>query len=100
MNNDALIISYNIQNSPTCNIATIQKPIAPFTAGIPACVVDGENAKLSKKSRLGYAMNQWDALCYYCDDGLAKRALRAVSLGKKNYIFFGSDHGGERGTLL
>lgn len=27
-------------------------------------------------------------------------ALRAVCIGKKNYIFFGSDHGGERGALL
>ena len=70
-----------------------------------------KSATLSKKSRLGeafaYALNQWDALCYYCDDGLAEadnnaaeRALRAVCLGKKNYIFFGSDHGGERGALL
>ena len=70
-----------------------------------------KRATLSKKSRLGeafaYALNQWDALCYYCDDGLAEpdnnaaeRALRAVCLGKKNYIFFGSDHGGERGALL
>ncbi len=58
--------------------------------------------------RFAYALNQWDALCYYCDDGLAEpdnnaaeRALRAVCLGKKkNYIFFGSDHGGERGALL
>ncbi|GBU13761.1 hypothetical protein AwEntero_23620 [Enterobacterales bacterium] len=66
---------------------------------------------LSKKSRLGeafaYALNQWAALCYYCGDGLvepdnnaAERALRAICLGKKNYIFFGSDHGGERGALL
>ena len=35
-----------------------------------------KNATLSKKSRLGeaftYALNQWDALCYYCDDGLAE----------------------------
>jgi transposase len=71
-----------------------------------------KSATLSKKSRLGeafaYALNQWDALCYYCDDdGLAEpdnnaaeRALRAVGLGKKNYIFFGSDHGGECGALL
>lgn len=70
-----------------------------------------KSATLSKKSRLGeafaYALNQWEALCYYADDGLAEpdnnaaeRALRAVSLGKKNYIFFGSDHGGERGALL
>lgn len=70
-----------------------------------------KSATLSKKSRLGeafaYVLNQWDALCHYCDDGLAEpdnnaaeRALRAVCLGKKNYIFFGSDHGGERGALL
>jgi transposase len=70
-----------------------------------------KNETLSKKSRLGeafaYVLNQWDALCYYCEDGLAEpdnnaaeRALRAVCLGKKNFIFFGSDHGGERGALL
>ena len=70
-----------------------------------------KNGTLSKKSRLGeafsYVLNQWDALCYYSDDGLAEadnntaeRALRAVCLGKKNYVFFGSDHGGERGALL
>ncbi|NJQ86938.1 IS66 family transposase, partial [Escherichia coli] len=54
-----------------------------------------------------YVLNQWDALCYYSDDGLAEadnnaaeRALRAVCLGKKNFMFFGSDHGGERGALL
>ncbi len=70
-----------------------------------------KNGTLSKKSRLGeafsYVLNQWDALCYYSDDGLAEadnnaaeRALRAVCLGKKNFMFFGSDHGGERGALL
>lgn len=70
-----------------------------------------KSTTLSKKSRLGeafaYTLNQWDALCYYSDDGLAEadnnaaeRALRAVCLGKKNYIFFGSDHGGEREALL
>ncbi|WP_332127646.1 IS66 family transposase, partial [Escherichia coli] len=34
------------------------------------------------------------------DNNTAERALRAVCLGKKNYVFFGSDHGGERGALL
>ncbi|SAX11487.1 transposase [Klebsiella pneumoniae] len=69
-----------------------------------------KSATLSKKNRLGeaftYVLNQWSDLCYYCDDGLAEpdnntveQALRAVCLGK-NYIFFGSDHGGERGALL
>lgn len=82
----------------------------PLLASLHEWLVE-KSATLSKKSRLGeafaYALNQWDALCYYCDNGLAEpdnnaaeRALRAVCLGKKNYIFFGSDHGGERGALL
>ncbi|WP_433914778.1 IS66 family transposase [Escherichia coli] len=48
-----------------------------------------KNGTLSKKSRLGeafsYVLNQWDALCYYSDDGLAEadnnaaeRTLRPV----------------------
>ncbi|EHP63482.1 Transposase IS66 family protein [Escherichia coli] len=62
-----------------------------------------KNGTLSKKSRLGeafsYVLNQWDALCYYSDNGLveaesntAERALRTVCLGEKNYMFFGNDH--------
>lgn len=45
--------------------------------------------------------------CDYADDGwaeadnnIAENTLRMVSLGRKNYLFFGSDHGGKRGALL
>ncbi|MFK3708352.1 IS66 family transposase [Klebsiella sp. NPDC088457] len=66
---------------------------------------------LSRHSELAkaftYALNQWPALAYYTDDGwaeadnnIAENALRMVSLGRKNYLFFGSDYGGERGALL
>ena len=66
---------------------------------------------LSRHSELAkaiaYALNQWPALTYYADDGcaeadnnIAEKALRMGSLGRKNYLFFGSDHGGERGALL
>lgn len=66
---------------------------------------------LSKKLRLGeasgYALNQWDALCHYCEDGLleidnnvAERALRSVALSRKNHLFFGLDHGDDRGAML
>ncbi|PKQ71147.1 hypothetical protein CJP16_21740 [Aeromonas sobria] len=34
------------------------------------------------------------------DNNIAENALRLVSLGRKNFLFFGSDHGGERGALL
>jgi hypothetical protein len=67
--------------------------------------------KLSRKSELaaaiGYALGRWPALLRYCDDGLleidnnaAERALRAVALGRKNYLFAGSDSGGERAAAI
>lgn len=91
-------------------LAARQSRSKPLLASLHEWLIE-KSETLSKKSRLGeafgYLLNQWDALCYYCDDGLAEpdnnaaeRALRAVCLGKKNYIFFGSDHGGERGALL
>ncbi|OVD62456.1 protein encoded within IS, partial [Escherichia coli] len=53
------------------------------------------------------ALNQAQAPTYDQNDGwleidnnIAENALRAVSLGRKNFLFFGSDHGGERGALL
>jgi len=49
----------------------------------------------------------WEALTRYCDDGrleidnnAAERALRAVALGRKNYLFAGSDVGGERAATI
>lgn len=68
-------------------------------------------AQVSKKSTLGgailYALNRWQALARYCDDGrieidnnAAERALRAVALGRKNYLFAGSNTGGERAAAI
>ncbi len=67
--------------------------------------------KLSRKSdttaAIRYALSRWDALLRYCDDGhieidnnAAERALRAVALGRKNYLFAGSDTGGERAAAI
>lgn len=66
---------------------------------------------LSRKSTLaaaiGYALKLWPALTRYRDDGrieidnnAAERALRAVALGRKNYLFAGSDAGGERAASI
>jgi transposase len=66
---------------------------------------------LSRKSALagaiGYALKLWPALTRYRDDGrieidnnAAERALRAVALGRKNYLFAGSDAGGERAAAI
>jgi transposase len=67
--------------------------------------------KLSRKSdtavAVRYALGRWDALVRYCEDGrleidnnAAERALRAVALGRKNYLFAGSDAGGERAAAI
>jgi len=68
-------------------------------------------AEVSKKSALAgaiqYALKRWAALTRYRDHGdveidnnAAERALRAVALGRKNYLFAGSDAGGERAAAI
>jgi transposase len=56
---------------------------------------------------INYMLNQWQALVYYCDDGLAEidnniaeNALRGVALGRKNFLFAGADSGGERAAAM
>lgn len=68
-------------------------------------------AKISQKSALAeairYALTRWTALTRYVSDGrieidnnAAERALRAVAVGRKNFLFAGSDAGGERAAAL
>jgi transposase len=67
--------------------------------------------KLSRKSdtslAVRYALGRWEALMRYCNDGhleidnnAAERSLRAVALGRKNYLFAGSDRGGESAAAI
>ena len=67
--------------------------------------------KVSAKSELakaiGYSLTRWRALTRYRDDGrievdnnAAERALRGVALGRGNYLFMGSDAGGERAAAI
>ena len=68
-------------------------------------------ARTSKKSGLAvaisYVLTRWGAFTRYCEDGrieidnnAAERALRTVALGRKNYLFCGSDAGGERAAAI
>jgi transposase len=68
-------------------------------------------SKLSRKSdttvAIRYALSRWDALTRYIEDGhieidnnAAERSLRGVALGRKNYLFAGSDAGGERAAAI
>ena len=68
-------------------------------------------ATLSRKSdtaeAIRYALSRWRALSRYLDDGAveidnsaAERALRVVALGRKNYLFAGSNAGGVRAAAI
>lgn len=73
--------------------------------------LETQNQRISRKSgiadAIGYALNQWSALMRYTTDGrididnnAAERALRSVALGRKNFLFGGSDVGGERAASM
>jgi transposase len=70
-----------------------------------------QRRRLSGKSTLGkalqYALTRWDALTRYLEDGklsidnnLAERQLRGIALTRKNYLFLGSDAGGQRAAII
>ena len=63
------------------------------------------------KSPLGkataYCIERWDNLLAYLEDGsleidnnLAENAIRPIALGRKNYLFAGSNRGAERGAMM
>ena len=54
-----------------------------------------------------YALSRWPALIRYLDDGTVaidnnavERAIRPLVLGRKNWLFAGSDAGGERAAAI
>ncbi len=56
---------------------------------------------------VGYALSNWQALVRYLDDGdleidnnPAERSLRGIAIGRKNWMFYGSDNGGRTGAVL
>lgn len=76
-----------------------------------AVFLDGALARLPGRGDLAaairYALSRWAALLRYVDDGrlemtnnAAERAIRPLALGRKNWLFAGSDAGGERAAAL
>ena len=72
-----------------------------------ASMVGKVSAKSDLAKAIGYTLTRWQALTRYRDDGrieidnnAAERALRGVALGRNNYLFMGSDAGGERAAAI
>jgi transposase len=66
----------------------------------------GERPSSPLGKAMGYALRQWEALIRYTEDGRlpidngeVERAIRVVAVGRKNYLFAGSDAGGERAAI-
>ena len=70
-----------------------------------------ERARLSRHNDIAKAMDymlkRWPAFTRFLDDGricltnnAAERALRCVAIGRKNWMFAGSDRGGERAAAI
>ncbi len=56
---------------------------------------------------IGYALNNWAALKRYTEDGDleidnngAERSLRGIAVGRKNWLWYGSDRGGQTAAIL
>ena len=70
-----------------------------------------ERARLSRHAdvakAMDYMLKRWAAFTRFLDNGLicltnnaAERALRGIALGRKAWLFAGSDRGGERAALM
>jgi len=91
-------------------VALRQERSAPLMADLHAWLT-AQLAKLSRSHDLakaiGYMLRRWDAFTRFLVDGricitnnAAERALRCVPLGRKAWLFCGSDRGGQRAAVL
>ncbi|MCW2604181.1 MAG: hypothetical protein JWN61_2316, partial [Pseudonocardiales bacterium] len=70
-----------------------------------------ESARLSRHDDLAkamaYMLKRWTAFTRFLDDGrvcltnnAAERALRGIALGRRSWLFAGSDRGGQRAAMM
>jgi transposase len=89
--------------------AARQLRAVPLLNALHAWMID-TRAQVENKSTLAtafdYALNRWVQLSRYTEDGhleidnnIAERSIRGAGIGRKNYLFFGSDSGGERAAI-
>jgi transposase len=87
-----------------------QQQSVPILADLGRWLDDQAKSVLPKSplgNAIGYARNHWAALNRYVEDGdldidnnPAERALRGVAVGRKNWLFAGSDKGGRTAAVL
>ncbi|MFC1781866.1 IS66 family transposase [Planctomycetota bacterium] len=91
-------------------LAARQKEAKPILAEIKTVLEEYKNRVLPKSpmgKAITYALNQWEALNRYVDDpildidnNISERILRMVVIGRKNYMFAGSEAGAWRAAII
>jgi transposase len=96
--------------STATRLAARQERSAPLMAELH----DWLHAQLARLSRnhdlakaINYMLRRWPAFTRFLDDGricitnnAAERALRCITLGRKSWLFCGSDRGGQRAAVM
>jgi transposase len=96
--------------SPAERLAVRRKDIASLVDDLIAWM-KRERAKLSRHNdvakAIDYMLKRIDAFTRFLEDGricvtnnAAERALRGIALGRKAWLFAGSDRGGERAAIM
>ena len=91
-------------------LAVRQERSVPLVTAFEAWMRE-ERCKLSRHSEVAvaidYMLKRWTSFTRFLEDGricltnnAAERALRGLALGRKAWLFAGSDRGGERAALL
>jgi len=95
---------------PSQRLAVRREQVMPLVTSLESWM----RAARSKMSRhadvaksMDYMLKRWDAFSRFLDDGricltnnAAERALRGIALGRKAWLFAGSDRGGERAAAM
>jgi hypothetical protein len=91
-------------------LAVRRERVAPLVADLETWM-RAQRGKLSRHSDVGKAMDymlkRWETFTRFLIDGricltnnAAERALRGIALGRKSWLFAGSDRGGERAAVM
>jgi transposase len=91
-------------------LAVRRERVAPLVSELETWM-RAERAKLSRHNdvakAMNYMLNRWETFARFLNDGricitnnAAERALRGIALGRKSWLFAGSDRGGERAAVM
>jgi transposase len=96
--------------SPDLRLEGRRRSVAPFVEDLERWM-RAERGKMSRHSdvakAMDYMLTRWPAFVRFLEDGriclsnnAAERALRGIALGRKAWLFAGSERGGERAAII